>query len=392
MASQLESSYEGLERKVDERTRQLQEANTAKSRFLAVASHDLRQPLHALNLFVAQLGTEADPTERRRLTRSITSSIDSMNRLFNELLDISRLDAGALTPRVTAVAVDDVLDRIATTFSAPAREKGLHFRVVRSSAWVESDPILLGRILLNLVSNALRYTTFGGIVVGCRRTDGALRIDVCDSGIGIADDQRRNIFSEFYRIQPDGQESGEGLGLGLAIVERLCTLLGHDLALESTPGKGSRFSVTVPVAPVGAQRAPRAAPALRTDLLTGKLVVVIDDDPVVLDGARGLLASWGCRVVVAATASEASAHLAGTAPDLIISDLHLLGGQTGIEAIGILRREFGSTVPAFLTSGDISVGQTGKVGPSGYPLLHKPVSPMALRAMMSAMLQSSAVA
>lgn len=393
MASQLQSSYEGLERKVDERTRQLQDANMAKSRFLAVASHDLRQPLHALNLFVAQLGTEADPAERQRLTRSITSSIDSMNRLFNELLDISRLDAGALTPRVTPFAVDDVLERIATTFSAPAREKGLHFRIVRSSAWVESDPILLGRILLNLVSNALRYTTSGGVVVGCRHVRGMLRIDVCDSGVGIAEDQRRNIFSEFYRIQPDGQESGEGLGLGLAIVERLCALLGHDLALSSTPGKGSLFSVTVPLAAAGARRAPReAAPAVRADVLTGKLVVVIDDDPVVLDGARGLLTSWGCRVVVAATSTEASALLAGTAPHLIISDLHLLGGQTGVDAIGSLRREFGNEIPAFLTSGDISIGQTGKVGPYGYPLLHKPVSPMALRAMMSAMLQRSEAA
>lgn len=389
MASQLQGSYEGLERKVDERTRKLQEANLAKSRFLAVASHDLRQPLHALNLFVAQLGSAADPTDKERLTRNIASSIDSMNRLFNELLDISRLDAGALMPRVTTFAIDDVLSRIETTFAAAACEKGLHFRVVKCSAWVKSDPILLGRILLNLVSNAVRYTSVGGVVVGCRRFRDGLRVDVCDTGAGIAEAQQRNIFGEFYRIQPDGQEAGEGLGLGLAIVERLCTLLEHPLALTSGEGRGSCFSISLPIAPTGTAAPRQEPPAPLTDALRGKLIVVIDDDPLVRDGTMGLLTGWGCRVVVATSSAEASARLGGRVPDLIISDLHLSGGNTGVNAIDDLRREFGSAVPAFLISGDISIGQTGKIGPQGHPLLHKPVSPMALRAMMAAMLRKS---
>jgi signal transduction histidine kinase/CheY-like chemotaxis protein len=387
MAGELQGSYESLERKVDERTRKLQEANLAKSRFLAVASHDLRQPLHALNLFVAQLGSTSDLADRAQLTRNIASSIDGMNRLFNELLDISRLDAGALTPRTTAYPIDDVLSQIETTFLVAAHEKGLHFRVVKSSAWVKTDPVLLGRILLNLVSNAVRYTSVGGVVVGCRRLRGGLRVDVCDTGPGIAEDQQGNIFGEFYRIHPEGQEAGEGLGLGLAIVDRLCTLLDHPLALTSIPGRGSRFSISLPVAPAGTPALRREPPAQLADALRGKLVVVIDDDPAIRDGTRGLLTGWGCRVVIAESSAEASVQIGDTAPDLIISDLHLPGGRTGVEAIDDLRQKFGTAVPAFLISGDISVGQTGQVGPHGHPLLHKPVNPMALRAMMTAMLQ-----
>jgi CheY-like chemotaxis protein len=393
MASQLQSSYAGLERKVEERTQQLRDANMAKSRFLAVASHDLRQPLHALNLFIAQLGTETGSAEQARLKQQISSSIDSMNKLFNELLDISRLDAGALTPRIAAFPVSDVLTRISATFLSTAQDKGLHFRVVTSSAWVKSDSILLERILLNLVSNAIRYTSIGGVVVGCRRLQGALRIDVCDTGVGIAENERRNIFNEFYRIQPDGHESGEGLGLGLAIVDRLCSLLQHPFALSSIRGKGSRFSVTLPLATESeADHAVPLAGLPTSDVLSGKLVVVIDDDPLLLDGTRGLLTTWGCRVVVAASRSEASLRLNGGVPDLIISDLHLSGGETGIDAIDGLRHELGENIPGFVITGDISTGQAGKIGANRYPLLHKPVTPMALRAMMSALLQNPAKA
>ena len=393
MAGQLQSSYGGLERKVEERTQQLRDANMAKSRFLAVASHDLRQPLHALNLFIAQLEGESDPIEQTRLKQCISSSIDSMNKLFNELLDISRLDAGALTPRIASFAVNDVLTRISATFLAAAQEKGLHFRVVLSSIWVKSDPILLERILLNLVSNAIRYTSIGGVIVGCRRLQGNLRIDICDTGVGIAEDERRNIFTEFYRVQPDGHESGEGLGLGLAIVDRLSSLLQHPFALSSIRGKGSRFSVTLPISTEsGESRSASGTRSARGDVLTGKLVVVIDDDPLVLEGTRGLLTTWGCRVVVALSRLEVKSLLDNTVPDLIISDLHLSGGETGVEAIDGLHQEFDKAIPAFIITGDISVGQIGKVGANGYPLLHKPVTPMALRAMMLALLQNYAAA
>lgn len=386
MASQLQGSYASLERKVEERTEQLQAANQAKSRFLAVASHDLRQPLHALNLFVAQWRAEHDPTERERLTQRIASSVANMNDLFNALLDISRLDAGALTPELVTFPINNVLGHVDETFTAAARAKGLRLRVVHSRDSVLSDPILLDRILLNLVSNAVRYTAKGGIVVGCRRDGERLRIDVCDSGPGIAKHHQRSIFSEFYRLESGDQSRGDGLGLGLAIVERLCALLKHPLTVSSTLGKGSRFSVSVPLSREETTRPAPEAPLVRTDPLVGKLIVVMDDDPLVLDGTRGLLKSWGCDVVIASSSSDALALLAGAMPHLIISDFHLSEGQTGIDAINSLRRELGTPVPAFIVSGDVSIDREGHADGSAFQLLHKPVSPMVLRAMMSALL------
>jgi signal transduction histidine kinase len=386
MASQLQGSYASLERKVEERTQQLQAANQAKSRFLAVASHDLRQPLHALNLFVAQWCAEEDPAERERLTQRIASSVTNMNDLFNALLDISRLDAGALTPDPTIFPIENVLARVEETFSAAAREKGLHLRVVHSGMSVRSDPILLERILLNLVSNAVRYTAVGGLVVGCRRDGEHLRIEVWDSGPGIAEHHQRSIFGEFYRIETGDQNRGDGLGLGLAIVERLCTLLHHPLTVSSTLGKGSRFSVSVPLSCERATRPAPEAPLARTDPLVDKLIVVMDDDPLVLDGTRGLLTSWGCKVVIASSSDDALIRLAGASPHLIISDFHLSEGRTGIGAIESIRRELGVAVPAFIVSGDVSIDREGHAAGSDFQLLHKPVSPMVLRAMMSALL------
>ena len=209
-----------------DKTRQLEIADKYKSHFLASASHDLRQPLHALNLFVAQLRSETKPAERDRLAARIDAAVGSMNELFEALLDMTKLEAGVLQPNVTEFSVQRVLERIETTFSDAAQKKGLRLRVVRSSAWVRSDPILLERVLLNLVSNAVTYTARGGVLVGCRRRGNALRFDVCDTGPGIPEDQHRNIFDEYYRLGADaGRQSS--LGLGLAIVDRLSRLLGH---------------------------------------------------------------------------------------------------------------------------------------------------------------------
>jgi signal transduction histidine kinase len=220
MAAQLQDSYAGLERKVEERTHQLELANLAKSRFLAAASHDLRQPVQALGLFVEQLHSHMKSAEGGRLVKRIDAAVAAMNELFNALLDISRLDAGVLSTEVAEFPVAEVLKRIESTFAAAAREKELLFRVVSSGAWVRSDPILLERILLNLVSNAIRYTAVGGVVVGCRRRGETVCVEVCDSGPGIPEDQRRSIFGEFYRLA--GRNTHGGLGLGLAIVDRLC--------------------------------------------------------------------------------------------------------------------------------------------------------------------------
>ena len=388
MASKLQGSYATLERKVEERTQQLQIANQSKSRFLAAASHDLRQPLHALNLFVAQLRTEKDESEKKRLSARIDAAVANMNELFNALLDISKLDAGALTATISEFPVSDVLKRIESVFAAAAREKKLRLRMVPCSAWIRSDPILLERILLNLVANAIRYTPAGGIVLGCRRAGNQLRIEVCDTGIGIPEDQRGSIFGEFYQIPTLERAGRDGLGLGLAIVERLCHLLKHSVGVASVVGKGSRFYVSVPVAPkrVRFQKAaPQSAPMF--DAVAGKLVVVIDDDALVLDSTAGLLRSWGCRVVTAETDGEALAKLDST-PDLIISDYGLRNGRTGIDAVAAMRSTFEADIPAFLISGDMLPERLQDAQRAGYQLLHKPLAPMSLRAIMSKLLRA----
>ena len=384
MAARLQESYAGLESKVEERTRQLEAANQAKSRFVAAASHDLRQPLHALGLFVAQLHGKLRANERSQIVSRIEDALSAMNELFSALLDISKLDAGATTVNITVFPVAQLLAHAETTFAGTAREKKLSFRVLPSNAWVRSDFILLQQIVFNLVQNALRYTRSGGVLVGCRKRGDQLHIEVWDSGIGIAADQHDKIFGEFYRLgEPDRDRRG-GLGLGLAIVDRLCRLLGHPIEVKSTVGKGSVFAVTVPLAPadkraIEASIVPRSQPSLAND----KLVLVIDDDPLVLEGMSGIFRKWGCRVITADSDSKALKAVTeqDDLPDLIISDYHLANGRTGIETVEWLRGELSAPIPAFLISGDTDPATLHEAKVKGFHLLHKPVDPMALRAM-----------
>ena len=236
-----------LERKVAERTQELELAIAAKSRFFAMASHDLRQPLHALGLFVAQLRTPLKSGERTMTIERVDAARKEMDEMFNSLLDISRLDAGILKPKTTEFPIARLLQKI-QSFDQATREKGLRLRVRRSAAWVRSDAMLLERILLNLVSNAVRYTVRGGIIVGCRRRGEMLRIEVWDSGPGIPEDQKQNIFGEFFQLTGSERNLYGGLGLGLAIVDRLRLLLNHQIDLASTVGRGSRFAILVPMA------------------------------------------------------------------------------------------------------------------------------------------------
>ena len=384
MAARLQESYAGLESKVEERTRQLEAANQAKSRFVAAASHDLRQPLHALGLFVAQLHGKLRASERSQIVSRIEDALSAMNELFSALLDISKLDAGATTVSITVFPVAQLLAHAETTFAGAAREKKLSFRAMPSDAWVRSDFILLQQIVFNLVQNALRYTRSGGVLVGCRKRGDQLRIEVWDSGIGIAADQHDKIFGEFYRLGEPDRDRRAGLGLGLAIVDRLCRLLGHPIEVKSTVGKGSVFAVTVPLAPankraIEASIVPRAQPSLSHD----KLVLVIDDDPLVLEGMSGIFRKWGCRVVTADSDSKAlkAATEQDDLPDLIISDYHLANGRTGIATIEWLRGELSAPIPAFLISGDTDPATLHEAKVKGFYLLHKPVDPMALRAM-----------
>jgi signal transduction histidine kinase len=367
------------------RTSELELANTAKSRFLAMASHDLRQPLHALGLFIAQLRIPLKTRERAKTIERVHAAVGEMNEMFNSLLDISKLDAGVLAPKIVDFSIARLLQKIETTFDQAAREKGLRLRVIRSDAWVRSDVLLLERILLNLVSNAMRYTLRGGVIVGCRRRGDMLRIEVWDSGPGIPEGHKQNIFGEFFQLPNQERDRYGGLGLGLAIVDRLRRLLNHDIELTSTVGRGSRFTILVPVAAEGA-----ASVEIGRSLhpaafaVEGKVVLVIDDAPIVLEGTGALLGKWGYSVVTAASDEAALIQLTEREqrPDLIISDYHLANGKTGIEAIEQIDAAFGASIPAILISGDTAPERLRDARDKGYTLLHKPVDPMRLRAVM----------
>ena len=374
-----------LERKVAERTQELELANAAKSRFFAMASHDLRQPLHALGLFVAQLRTPLKSGERTKTIERVDATRKEMDEMFNSLLDISRLDAGILTPKITEFPIARLLQTIETRFDQATREKGLRLRVRRSDAWVRSDAMLLERILLNLVSNAVRYTLRGGIIVGCRRLGEMLRIEVWDSGPGIPEDQKRNIFGEFFQLPAPERNRYGGLGLGLAIVDRLRVLLNHQIDLASTVGRGSRFAIRVPMADeCVTSTEPVDSPHPATFAVEGKVILVIADAPIVLEGTGGLLGKWGYSVLTAGSDEAALIRLAERQqrPDLIISDYHLASGKTGIRAIEQINAAFGSSIPAILISGDTAPEPLRDAKDRGYILLHKPVDPMRLRAVM----------
>lgn len=378
---------------IQDKTRQLEIADRYKSHFLASASHDLRQPLHALNLFVTQLHSETDPVERERLVSRIDAAVSSMNELFESLLDMSKLEAGVLEPHFTNFPIQRVFQRIETTFAGTARHKGLRLAVVPSTVWIRSDFIQFERILMNLVSNAVRYTDQGGVVVGCRRRSGQVRVDILDSGPGIPEEQQQSIFGEYYRLAAAEPDRGGGLGLGLAIVNRLGKLLDHRVELVSRPGRGSRFSVSVPLTAERQTAVEAPATSALPDLARGKLVLVIDDDALVLDGMGGTLRNWGCNVMTADSEEAALAALSTRTqhPDLIISDYRLANGRTGIEAIGRLRNTLGASIPAFLISGDTAPERLRDASANGFHLLHKPVTPMRLRAVLNQLLRGPAL-
>jgi signal transduction histidine kinase/CheY-like chemotaxis protein len=379
-----------LERKVMERTHKLELANAAKSRFLAMASHDLRQPLCALGLFVAQLRTPLKSGERAKTLRRVDAAVREMNEMFNSLLDVSRLDAGIVTPEIAEFPIARLLQNIETLFDQVVREKGLRLRVVRNDAWVRSDAMLLERILLNLMSNAVRYTSHGGILVGCRRRGEMLRIEVWDSGPGIPQDQKQNIFGEFFQLPAAKRDQYGGLGLGLAIVDRLRLLLNHQIELTSTVGRGSRFTILVPMADESVKSAEHLAlPHRAAFAVKGKVILVIDDAPIVRQATSGLLGKWGYSVLSAESEKAALIQLGEgqQLPDLTISDYHLANGKTGIEAIEQINAAFGASIPAILISGDTSPGRLRDAEDKGYILLHKPVDPMRLRSVVHQLLK-----
>lgn len=358
-----------------------EDASRAKTQFFAAASHDLRQPLHAMGLFASALANKAADPESRKLVASIDDSVHALEGLFNELLDISRLDSGSLTPVISDFVVDEVLDRLRGEFAAEAAAKGLQFAIVSCGAAVLSDPVLLERIVRNLGANALRYTAAGEVSVIVERTNGAVRIAVRDTGMGIAIADQQRIFEEFTQLQNPARTSKKGLGLGLSIVKRLCDLLGYHITLESKTGAGSTFSFEVPVGTMPAQRAGTGpTPAATRADLTGRLVVVIDDEEAIVAGMAALLEGWGAEVIgsTAGNGVVQQVHAAGRLPDLLLIDFRLDGEDTGIHLAGALRKELDPEIPAVLVTGSITPDLEARAHAAGLAYLLKPVTAGAL--------------
>ncbi len=391
----LRQSKETLELRVAERTAELERsraeaeaANLGKTRFIAAASHDLLQPLHAARLFTAAL---ADRQPGNDLATKIDQGLGAVEALLDALLDISKLDAGALKPDRRAFALQPLLDSVAAAFVPIASKSGAALRVIPSSVTVSTDPALLRRILQNFVSNALRYGGGEGrkprVLLGCRRTGKALRIEVWDNGPGIPEDKRDLVFQEFVRLHPAAVDRGEGrgLGLGLAIVERIARMLGHKVSLRSEAGRGSVFSVTVPLAAKAAARpAPIPVQPMLPALDTGAFVLCIDDEAQVRDAMATLLGGWGCRILTASGPEEALAALAdeGRAPDLLVVDYHLGAGPDGLTVIERIRGEWGAEVAAALITADRDATLRARARGQRIDLLLKPVKPAALRALL----------
>lgn len=396
MAARIERHRDELERRVDEATAELrvkkeeaEHANTAKSRFLAAASHDLRQPIHALRLFVDSLRDELREQPRAQaLLERVQSSVDATSAMFDALLDVSRLEAGVMETSVRDFPVRTLLQRLELMFTPLALERGLRYSVVTSRAWVRSDPALLDRVMQNLVSNAMKCTTAGGVVVGCRRRGDRLLLEVWDTGPGIAAEYRQEIFQEFFQIQGAARESGRGLGLGLAIVERICRLLDHPVHLRSTPGRGSVFAVAVPRGAPAADAgvAQQASPAEYR--FTGARIAVVDDDPAIRDAMRELLERWGCGVSVSGSAMELldALEAGDVIPDVLICDYRLRGGASGLDAVAQIREALGVPLPTLLITGDTGPDRLREAHDSGFQLLHKPVAPAKLRQVIHLML------
>lgn len=357
-----------------EETKKAESASAAKSKFLAAASHDLRQPIHALGLFLEVLGRgQLSDTQRKMLDNARTSAEASVGML-NTLLDFSRIEAGVVTPRVRPFHLQPLLNKIESELAPQAINNGLVFRTRETHAAALSDPVLVELILRNLVSNAIRYTEQGGVLLACRARGNNVWLEVWDSGIGIAAAQQQEIFREFHQLGNPERDRAKGLGLGLAIVEGLTRTLGHQLALKSIPQHGSVFRLVLPISRV-------AVMSDEAKTLTGiarKLharVLVIDDDEAVRSGMRQLLQDWGCECVVLESIEAALLAARAQQPDVVISDYRLREQRTGAEAISALRAACGEHLPALLITGDTAPERLREAIASNVPLLHKPVSP-----------------
>jgi PAS domain S-box-containing protein len=348
-------------------------ASRAKSKFLAAASHDLRQPTQSLVLLTSLLKEQTTGTPLAKIVTPLDQATDALSLMLDSLLEVSRLDAGVVVPQVTDVVLPDLVGRLAHEYGLQAHERGLRLRVHCTRLMcVRTDPVLLERILRNLLENALRYTQAGGILLGVRRRREDWRIDVVDTGFGIAPEHREAIFEEFFQVDNPARDRTKGLGLGLAIVQRQTHLLGGRLSVDSRPGKGSRFSISLPLAPV---RPPHAVRSEAQRDMSGRTILVLDDEPIVRLSLKMLLEDWGLKVVAVTSVNDAlsAVQAAEAAPHAIVADYRLEGHMTGIDVVRAIHERCGRMIPALIMTGDTARERILEAHASGFGILHKPI-------------------
>ncbi|MBP2292312.1 hybrid sensor histidine kinase/response regulator [Azospirillum rugosum] len=361
-----------------------QAANAAKARFFAAASHDLRQPVQTLFLFVHALGERLRDHPAQALVATMQQALEGLKALIDTLLDISRLDSGTLAADPADFPAVTLMQRLSADYAPRMAAKGLKFRMVGSPVWIRSDSVLLGRILGNLLDNALKYTGEGGVLLTCRRRGDTARIEVWDTGAGIAPEDQAAIFDEFVQVGPNRRDRTQGLGLGLSIVRRLATLLGHELSMRSVPGRGSVFAVTVPLAAEIGDTAHPPPLLVAAEKDGPPLAVILDDDATILTALTMLLEEWGFETVGSTAAEDALAQIAQRRrrPDVIIADYHLPDDRTGTDAIRRIRAYCNAPVPSIVLTGDTGPNRALEVGRIGSHLLQKPVMPDMLQDMI----------
>ncbi len=396
MSAALISYQEDMQQRVDSATADLtlqketaEKANQAKSHFLAAASHDLRQPMHALTMYVESLKSQLQNHQAAATLGKVEAAVSAMESMFNAILDVSKLEAGVVTPDISSVSVSSLLNGLHEAFQQDAVAKGIELRLhCTVDAWVSSDPMLLTRILRNLICNALRYTKQGGVLIAARRRGEDIRFEVWDTGLGIPPEHIKDIFQEFFQLSNPQRDRSQGLGLGLAIVDRLTRLMGHTLTVRSLPGRGSVFSLDVPISHVDAMAKREQAESLGDLTRLQGLVAVVDDDAMVADSLANLLEGWGVQVIMAAGKSDLLAKLA-SAPALLITD-YRLKGEDGLQVADALREAYPEArFQVIVITGDTSGAGVLELDASGYPILHKPVRPASLRTLVSRLLRST---
>jgi signal transduction histidine kinase/CheY-like chemotaxis protein len=365
-----------------------EQANRDKTRFLASASHDLRQPVHSLALFNEALANEVSEPRASELISYSARAIHSLNELLGSLLDISKLDAGVVTPQCDVFPLQSLLDDIVAELAVQADERGLELRLRPCRVMVNSDPSLLADILRNLIINAIRYTDRGGVLIGCRRRGDTVWLQVWDSGHGIPPEEQDRVFKEFHQLSNPERDRSKGLGLGLAICRRLAILLGHRLVLRSVAGRGTVFTVILPISSEQSKDAAAPLPIPLVANLNGSTILVVDDEESVRLGMQAFLTRWGVRVELADGLEEALASCRTHPPQLIISDYRLRGSD-GLAVIEAVRAVVGSPVPALMVTGDTDPQRIREAKASGHLLLHKPVAPGQLRSAIQELLKNA---